>query len=134
HRHNSRGWSRYGIEPRIAFQSATGGYPLLAHYMATDSDRLVADCDSHGCDRSVGSLFPVGEMFAEFRVVVLFFGGYLPHYRIRRSCVAERMAYARPYRGLHRNSDVRPFHRIFLYRCEQKRSSPQGRKEPGLTV
>src|SRR5262249_36800148 len=102
--------------------------------MATDSYRLVAYCDSHGCDRSVGPLFLVGEMFAEFRVVVLFFGGYLRHYRIRRSRVAQRMAYAWPYRGIHRNSDVRSLHRIFLYSRKQKRSSPQGRRKPGLTL
>src|SRR5215472_14523616 len=101
--------------------------------MATDSDRVVAYCDSHGCNRSVGPLFLVGEMFAEFRVVVLFFGGYLRHYRVRRSRVAERMAYARSYRRLHRNSDVRTLHRIFLYRRKQKRSPPDGLKEPTLT-
>src|SRR5215813_13470222 len=97
--------------------------------MATDSDRVVTYCDSHGCDRSVGPLFLVGEMFAEFRVVVLFFGGYLRHYRLRRSRVDERMAYARAYRGIHRNSDVRSLHGVFLYRREQKRTSPHGRKE-----
>src|SRR5215467_7017836 len=100
--------------------------------MATDSDRVVAYCDSPGCDRRVGPLFLVGEMFAEFRVVVLFFGGYLRHDRVRRSRVAERMAYARPYRGIHRNSDVRSLHRIFLYRRKQKRSSTHGRKDPTL--
>ena len=48
--------------------------------MATDSDRLVAHSDSHVCDRSVGPLFLVGEMFAEFRVVVLLFSRYLRHH------------------------------------------------------
>src|SRR5262245_53816253 len=101
--------------------------------MATDSDRLVTYCDSPGFDRSVGPLFLVGEMFAEFRVVVLFFGGYLCHHRLWRSRVAERVAYAWPNRGIHRHSDVRSLHCIFLYSREQKRTSPHGRKDPTLT-
>src|SRR5215471_18254270 len=102
--------------------------------MVTDSDRLVTYRYTHDCDRSLGPLFLVGAMFAEFRVVVLFFGGYLRHDRVRRSRVAERMAYARSHRGIHRHSDVRSLNRIFLYSREQERSSPPGRKEPGLTV
>ena len=93
--------------------------------MATDSDRLVAHSDSHVCDRSVGPLFLVGEMLAEFRVVVLLFGRYLRHHWLRRSRLTERVADAWPNLGIHRYSDVRSLHRIFLYRCKQKRSSPE---------
>ena len=94
--------------------------------MAADSDRLVAYYDSPACDRSVGHFFLVGEMFAEFGVVILLFGGYLRHHWVRRSRLAQRVADAWPNRGIHRNSDVRSLNRIFLYRRKQKRSSTHG--------
>lgn len=42
-RGNSRSWSGHGIEPCVALYGATGGYTVLANYMAADSYRLVAD-------------------------------------------------------------------------------------------
>ena len=107
--------------------------PLLANYMATDSHRLVAYRDSPGCDRRVGHILLGGEMSAGHGVVVLLFGGYLRHHWVRRSRLAERVADAWPNRGIHRHSNVRTLHGIFLCRREQKRSSTRRRKEPGLT-
>ncbi len=70
----------------------------------------------------------MGELYAGRRVVILFFGHYLPYDRVRGFGIAKRMATVRADRRIDWHSNVRLVHGAFLRCGEQKNFAAHGRE------